>query len=511
MSRPFNRIGVVGTGAMGRGIAQVFAVAGFPVVLHDADPAAAAAALTSLRDTLAMLVDKGRLKPEAARAAAAAVTTVDGLSGLAGCDLVIEAIVETLDAKRRLFENLEAVLDDETVLASNTSSLSITVPAASCRRPQRVAGYHFFNPVPLMKVVEVIAAPRTETAVIERLCMAARAAGHTPVIAQDTPGFIVNHAGRGFGTEALRVLGERVAPHHVIDRIMREQVSFGGLGFRLGPFELLDLTGLDVSHPVMESIYHQYYEEPRYRPSVIGANRVAAGLFGRKSGEGFYGHQPDAVTPDEQRVSGVDVLPRVWVAPGAAREPLIELAVEAGAPIDAGSAPAGDSLLLVAPLGLDATTTAVDLGLDARRTVAVDTLFPFALRACKRRTMMTTPATDPALRDAAHTLLACDGAAVAVLRDSPGFVAQRIVAMIVAIGCEIAQQGIASPADIDIAVRLGLGYPAGPLAMGDQLGAATVDTLLANIHRVTGDPRYRPSLWLRRRALLGLSLLGVET
>lgn len=510
MTRPFNRIGVVGAGAMGRGIAQLYAQAGYPVALYDTQPAAVAAALDSVRGTFKMLAEKGKLSAEKAQAASDALSPVDSLTGFAGCDLVIEAIIERLDIKRELFKGLEEVLADDAVIASNTSSLSITALAAACKRPQRVAGYHFFNPVPLMKVVEVIAAPRTESSVVDRLCAVAREAGHTPVIALDTPGFIVNHAGRGFGTEALRTLGEGVAAIPVVDRIMREQVSFGGQGFKLGPFELMDLTGLDVSHPVMESIYRQYYEEPRYTPSVIGANRVAAGLFGRKVGEGFYSYQAGAVAPAEQAVPAVDTLPKVWVAPGSAHDALVELATEAGATIDAGATPGADSLLLVAPLGLDATTAATDLGLDARRVVAVDTLFPFALRACKRRSMMTTPATDPVYRDAAHALLARDGAKVAVMHDSPGFVAQRIVAMIVAIGCEIAQQRIATPTDIDIAVKLGLGYPMGPLAMGDALGASTVRELLANIHRVTQDPRYRPSLWLQRRAQLGLSLLARE-
>ena len=220
-------------------------------------------------------------------------------TGFAHCDLVVEAIVERLDVKRSVFRALEEIVATDAVLASNTSSLSITAIAAACAHPGRVAGLHFFNPVPLMKVVEVVHGLRTDAVVLDRLVAATRTTGHTPVLCQDTPGFIVNHAGRGFGTEALKALGEGVADTATIDRILREQVNFSGQGFKLGPFELLDLTGLDVSQPVMESIYHQYYEEPRFRPSVIGAQRVAAGLFGRKTRAGFYQYGGEQPAPEE--------------------------------------------------------------------------------------------------------------------------------------------------------------------------------------------------------------------
>jgi 3-hydroxybutyryl-CoA dehydrogenase len=433
------------------------------------------------------------------------------LADLAGCDLVIEAVTENLDVKKRLFAELEALVGDEAILATNTSSLSVAAIAAACRSPHRVAGYHFFNPVPLMKVVEVIRGPRTAPSTVDTLLALTRRTGHAPVIAQDTPGFLINHAGRGYGTEALKLVGEGVADVFTVDRIMREQVAFDGGGFRLGPFELLDLTGLDVSHPVMESIYRQFYDEPRFRPSVLTAQRAAGGLLGRKSGEGFYRHESgrQLSPPEPPLPPAADPAPfdRVWVAHGPQTRALSELLAGLGAVLDEGSHPREGSLALIAPLGFDATTVAVTDGLPPEFTVAIDTLFPFGPKACKRRVLMATPATDPGVLAAARRLMAADGAAVSVLRDSAGFVAQRIVAMVVAVACEIAQQRIASPADIDLAVRLGLGYPVGPLTMGDQLGAATVAAILEGMAATTGDPRYRPSLWLDRRARLGLSLL----
>ncbi len=505
MERSFSRVGVIGAGAMGRGIAQLFAQAGFDVVLHDAQTEAFDAAIAQLRQTLARLVEKGRISDGDRDATLARIVRADALDGLSGCDLVIEAIVERLDIKRSVFRALEDIVAADAVLASNTSSLSITAIAAGCEHPERVAGFHFFNPVPLMKVVEVVRGVRTDPKAIERLAAIARAAGHTPVACQDTPGFIVNHAGRGFGTEALKTLGEGVADAATIDRILREQVSFSGQGFKLGPFELLDLTGLDVSHPVMESIYHQYFEEPRFRPSVITAQRVAAGLLGRKSREGFYRYGADQVAPAEAPAPTLSGAVRAWVAPGDARRDVQDLVSALGAAVDEGAAPAPDSIIVVTPLGTDATSAA--RGLDAGRAVAIDTLFPFGHRACKRRVLMTTPATRPEIGTLAHALFAADGVPVSVLRDSVGFVAQRVVAMIVSIASEIAQQRIACAADIDAAVRLGLGYPIGPLAMGDALGPARVFAMLEAMHDTTGDPRYRVGPWLRRRAALGLSLL----
>ena len=502
----FTRIGVVGSGVMGRGIAQIFAQIGIPVRLHDSQPQALDAAVKSLNSAFAMLQEKGRMTADRVERARACVLPSAALADLADCDLVVEAIVERLDAKRQLIDALEAVLSRQAVIASNTSSLSITAIAATSRHPERIAGYHFFNPVPLMKIVEVIGGPRTDPAVLERLSALSRAAGHHPVTALDTPGFIVNHAGRGYGTEALKVIGEGVADPFTVDRIMREQANFGGAGFKLGPFELMDLTGLDVSHPVMESIYHQYYEEPRFRPSVLAAQRAAAGLHGRKRGEGWYRHiegkQQNPAEPDPPAAA----LPAsVWVAPGPKRDAVAGLVSSLGGRIESGPRPGAESLIVLAPLGHDATHACSDL--PAERCIALDTLFPFAKGQCQRRTIMATPATRSEFRDSAHALFASDGVRVSTIRDSAGFVAPRIIAVMVAIACEIAQQRIASPADIDAAVRLGLGYPVGPLTMGDTVGAPVINRLLAEIYEVTGDPRYRPSPWLRRRASLGLSLL----
>jgi 3-hydroxybutyryl-CoA dehydrogenase len=500
-------VGVAGAGAMGRGIVQIAAQSGLTVRLFDVQPKALEAARESLAATWATLSAKGKITPEHAQQALANVHLANEIQALADCDLVIEAIVERLDIKQQFFRDLEDVVSQDCLLVSNTSSLSITSIAAACKHPERVAGYHFFNPVPLMKVVEVIDGLKSDPLVGDALMELTHRMGHTPVRAKDMPGFIVNHAGRGMGTEGLRIAQETVASFSTIDAIMREQA-----GFKMGPFELMDLTGLDVSHAVMESIYRQFFDEPRFKPSPIGTVRVAGGMFGRKTQAGFYdyadGQKQVVIEPPAPEQHSVA---KVWVshahALGHARA--AKLLRSLGATLEMGSAPGPDCLIIVTPYGQDVSTAVALQGLDAARTVGLDTLNDF--EQARRRTLMVSPATDPKWQTIAHALLGSDNVRISVVEDSAGFVAQRIQALIVNIACDIAQQGIATPADIDRAVSLGLGYPKGPLALGDLLGTVQILEILKNMQEVTGDPRYRPSLWLQRRVQLGMSLLQTRT
>jgi 3-hydroxybutyryl-CoA dehydrogenase len=364
--------------------------------------------------------------------------------------------------------------------------------ASACAKPGRVIGYHFFNPVPVMKIVEVVDGELTEPWVGEAMVALAKRYGHKPVRCKDTPGFIVNHAGRGYVPESLRVLQEGVADFATIDRILVDAA-----GFRLGPFGLLDLVGLDIAHGVMKSMHGQYYGEPKYQPSFLSDPRVAAGLLGRKTGRGWYKYGKDGVAEKIPEIPVPGAKPSsVWCVPEL-KEFVSKFANVESKP---------GSLCIVSPLGDDATTTALKLGLDPERTVAIDPLFGFA----KRRTLMSTPVTKPDVRDAAHALLASDGVPVSCINDSAGFVAQRVVAHIVNVGCDIAQQRIATPEDLDSAVMLGLGYPKGPLGMGDAIGAHRILAVLEGMHASYQEPRYRPSPWLKRRAQLGVSLLTPE-
>ncbi|MEX0758666.1 MAG: 3-hydroxyacyl-CoA dehydrogenase NAD-binding domain-containing protein, partial [Tistlia sp.] len=332
------------------------------VRLADARPEALEEARVFIAGMLQRKAQKGQLAETEVAAALGRLETVGtgaegGYGRFAGCDLVIEAVAERMEVKHAVLRDLERAVGPDCILATNTSSLSVTGFAAAAERPGRVAGFHFFNPVPLMKLVEVIGGLLTEPWVLDGLAALAERLGHRPVRATDTPGFLVNHAGRAFGTEALRLVSEGVCGFAEVDRIMTEAA-----GFRMGPFSLMDLTGLDVSHAVMESIYHQYYEEPRYRPVQITAQRTAAGLYGRKVGRGFYAYpEGRQLWPEEPPLPEGDDRP-VWIGavPAAALDPLRETLSRAGAELESGERPSPRALCLVAPFGGDATGAAVD-------------------------------------------------------------------------------------------------------------------------------------------------------
>lgn len=503
-NRPDLTVGVIGSGAMGRGIVQVAAAGGINVLVTDSRPGAAQEARDFVGKMLTRAAEKGSITQDAAAAALNRITVVNGPADMKPCHVVIEAIVENLDAKRQLFAELETIVGPDTILVTNTSSLSVTTIAAKLKSPQRFAGFHFFNPVPLMKLVEVIDGLLTENWVSEALMVLGRRMTREPVRCTDAPGFLVNQVGRGFTLEAAHLAYEGIASFVDVDRVMRDVC-----GFRMGPFELMELTGLDVTQPASALIYNQFFQEPRYRPNLIMQSRYEAGVLGRKTKKGFYDYDAEMKPIVAPEAAAPAAYPgHVWVSPAEphGHKVLTELLTKIGAKLETGPRPSANALILVTPLGDDATTCAVEQELDPKRTVAVDTLFPMV----KRRTIMTTPVTDHVYRNAAHGLLASDGVPVTICRDSPGFIAQRIVAMIVNIGCSIAQSRTAQPADIDKAVTLGLNYPNGPFRFGEVLGPQRIHQVLASMYRIYGDPRYRPNIWLTRRARLGVSLLTPE-
>jgi 3-hydroxybutyryl-CoA dehydrogenase len=493
-------VGVVGTGAMGRGIAQVTATGGMRCLMFDAAPGGAAKARAAIVETLQGLVAKGRMSEADVNAAAANLVAIDDLAALAPCHVAIEAVFENLEVKKDLFGKLEAVLSSDAVIASNTSSIRIASIARDLKHRGRVAGLHYFNPVPLMKLVEVIRAADTEPAVVEALVALGKRQARVPVVVGDTPGFLVNLGGTAIGTEGLRIYTEGRATPSQIDAVMRDTC-----GFRMGPFELMDLTGIDVNFPARRIIYEGFFHDRRMTPSPYHEGLFHAGRLGRKTGGGWYAYdgKGNKVDPGADHVTSAAPARSVSLG-GGNNAKLRELVQKSGATVldkDDGKSP-----ILVAPVGQDCTTQVVSRKLDARRTVAVDLTGDIG----KRLTIMTALGADPAVRDAAAAMLASTGAKVTLIKDSPGFVAQRILAMIANLGCEMAQIGIATPADIDTAMTLGLNYPRGPLALADWLGIGETHEILREIQAITGDDRYRPSQWLRRRALLGLGAATPE-
>ncbi len=392
---PASVIGVVGAGVMGAGIAQVAAAAGHPVLLADANPPSIARARAGHEKVLARDVEKGRRNRADADAVLARITYVEGadpshMAGFAECGLVIEAIIEDLSAKRALFKTLEDVIAPDAVLASNTSSLSIAALAGACKHSERVLGVHFFNPAPIMPLVEIVPALTTDSALVHRVQALVDRWGKTTVRAADTPGFIVNRVARPFYGESLRIHEEGIADCATIDWAMRE---LGG--FRMGPFELMDFIGNDVNYAVTCSVFEAMSYDPRYKPALQQRRLVEAGWLGRKSGRGYYDYR-----------DGADM-------PSAVKD-----------------APLGESIL------------------------------------------------------------------------------NRVLAMLINEAVDAVHLGVATPADIELAMTRGVNYPRGLLTWGDHLGASHVLNTLETLHAEYGEDRYRPSVRLRRAARSGDSLLA---
>ncbi|MBL4612717.1 MAG: hypothetical protein JKY91_03140, partial [Emcibacter sp.] len=329
---PSNAVAVIGAGTMGAGIVQVAATAGHTVYLFDTSPEAIDKGIAQIEKFLARSVSKGRMDDEKRIAILGRIKRCDKLEDLAPVKLVIEAIVENIDIKRSVFSQLEDILDEDAILASNTSSISITEIAAKLKRPERMVGMHFFNPAPIMKLVEIIHGLVTDKQVADIAFATAEAWGKKVVHAKSTPGFIVNRVARPFYSEALRILQEGGADIPTIDSCIRESG-----GFRMGPFELMDLIGNDINFSVTQSVYNAYFQEPRYRPSLIQQEQVAAGRYGRKSGQGYYDYSEGAVTPEASTADSAPAPTEVTlIGENSLLDPLVTLAEAAGIKVNKG-------------------------------------------------------------------------------------------------------------------------------------------------------------------------------
>ncbi len=487
---------VLGSGTMGRGIARVAAGAGHRVILNDVSAPALESARQEMHRFLDRDVAKGRLETDEATAIGERIAYESDVSAIGDAVLVIEAIVEDLDAKIALLRQVEAIVGVDTVIATNTSSLSVTAIAAGLERPRRVAGMHFFNPAPVMPLVEIVAGADSAPAVLDSLTALARAWGKTPVRAASTPGFIVNRVARPFYGEALRVVEEHVATPAEVDDIVT-----GAGGFRMGPFALMDLVGLDVNLAVSKSVYTQTFHDPRFAPNQIQQQLVDAGRLGRKSGRGFYDYEDDGPAPKPRVVPADGEVQRVTVhGSGEELAGLIGRLAASGVDVVSRTGPvagisAGTTILWPSDGRPAATIEPLvpDLGV-----VAVDEVIDWSTASA-----VAIAGTDESALRTAAGVLAAAGIAARPVGDAPGLVLLRIMAQLASVAADAVLRHIATAEDIDTAMRLGTNYPIGPLEWADRFGPARVVEVLDNVANFYGEPRYRPSPLLRRVAATG--------
>ena len=507
-------LGVVGAGTMGWGIAQLGCLAGVETVVHDPIPDALERAAERVRAGLEKGAERGRWSAEEARAAGKHLRLADSLDDLAGCELVIEAAPERVELKRELFEQLSEICGDRAVLATNTSSILVSSLASTAANPENVVGMHFFNPPPLMRLLEVIAAEQTSERALDVARTMGEAMGKAVIVARDGPGFLVNRCGRPFGAEALRLLQERVATIEQIDRIVR----LGG-GFRMGPFELMDLVGIDVGFEVAQSFTLQSFGEPRWKPSMLQAQMVAAGRLGRKTGRGWYSyedgpHRPD--DPEPREPEGGEGRVVAIAGSGELAGALRERARSAG--FDVRELGDGEPWLIVdasvpspvagaiAPAGTPLVVACADRSLAAR---AIPGACGFHMLPSSGRLVELTriASTSADAAGAAEAFFGALGFEREWVEDAPGLVLGRIACCLVNEGLFAVGEGVGSADDVDAGTTLGLNHPRGPVTWGRQIGfehvLATIDGLFEERH----EERYRAAPLLRRVVATGEPVL----
>ncbi|CAI0744169.1 Probable 3-hydroxybutyryl-CoA dehydrogenase [Serratia quinivorans] len=492
------RVAVIGAGTMGIGIAQVTAAAGHQVQLFDIAADAARQALGALAQRLRQRVADGKADATTTDALLARIQPAESLNSLADCGLVIEAVAEKLAIKQSLFRELEALCSPATLFASNTSSLSITAIAGALQHPQRLAGLHFFNPAPVMKLVEIVSGLDTSAETVATLQRLTRQWGKQSVLCRSTPGFIVNRVARPFYAETLRALEEQVADAATLDAVMRDAG-----GFAMGPLQLTDMIGQDINYAVTESVFQAFFQDPRFTPSLVQQELVAAGRLGRKSGRGFYHYGDHQLPVAEVLPESTAELPRSITLHGdtAGMALLNEL-------LSGNALSIKQSGQTSAYAQIDEVTLMLTNGKTASQ-VATETATPVVLfdLSADYSQATTVAISCAAQNEARHNativrLLQSLGKKVIVLPDYPGLLVMRTLAMLANEALDVVNKGVASAEDTDHAMRFGVNYPRGPLEWGAALGWRQILTTLENLQSHYGEPRYRPMPLLRHYASL---------
>jgi 3-hydroxybutyryl-CoA dehydrogenase len=497
-------VGVIGAGTMGSGIAQVAALAGHLVKIFDIQTGATARAIESVKASLRRVVARGALSEEDASATVHRIVPVTSLEEFADTGLVIEAIAENLELKQEVLHDLEKIVAPDCILATNTSSLSITELAATLERPERFVGMHFFNPAPIMELTEIVSGLATDPKIIATVTATAKAWNKTPIQARSTPGFIVNRVARPFYAEALRLLSEQAGDPATIDELVRESG-----GFRMGPFELMDLVGNDINFAVTQSVFRASFFDPRFTPSPLQQEMVQAGFLGRKSGRGFYRYAPEAARPKPAFEPQAPSPEKIFFAePQALTEALLERLHDAfphaahyfGA--GANQLARADEAVLRLTDGKTASRIAHELRVP--NVVLIDLAHDYS-KAATLAISRSDQCSDHAYRSIVGLLQAA-GFNVVRVKDLPALVVMRIVTMVINEAADAVHYGVSNKADVDLAMHKGVNYPMGPFAWATRLGTPAVHEVLHNLATHYSEDRYRTSPLIKQSLWSGRSL-----
>lgn len=498
MTLTLNTVAVIGAGTMGIGIAQVAASAGHTVLLFDINTQALNKAKQSLTERLNKRVQQGKADAQTTEALLARITLVHTMADLAPAQLVIEAVAEKLTIKQAIFSELEGICKENTLFASNTSSLSITAIASQLKHPERFAGLHFFNPAPIMKLVEVIRGRETASAVIEQLKNLAVAWGKIPVISRSTPGFIVNRVARPFYAETLRALEEQIANPATLDSVLRDAG-----GFSMGPLQLTDLIGHDVNYAVTDSVFQAFGYDPRFQTSFEQLELVQAGHLGRKTGRGFYHYDDNKPLPKATMAEKVILNNPPSVTARGDWQSLPEFAQllrQNGIPLEESKIDSHE----LPTLRVNNVIVMLTNGelTSARAQKANQSMVQFDLSAdyAKANAIAISCAVQNSHQENQSVIAFFQSLNkdVIVLPDYPGLLTMRTVAMLCNEALDVVNKGVASPKDTDNAMRYGVNYPKGPLAWGAEIGWQHILNTLDQLSQFYADGRYRANPLLRQ-------------
>lgn len=489
MSVDIKKVGVVGAGTMGIGICEVAANYGQQVVLFDVNYEMAQKAVSNLQERLKKRALRGKITQQQVKDTVEKIQVVDDLAHFNACDLVIEAIVENLEIKQQLFQQLEIITSNMALLASNTSSISITAIAAGMKDPSRLFGLHFFNPAPVMKLVEVISGLQTVPTYLARGKAMCKAWGKVPVQANSTPGFIVNRVARSYYGEPLKMMQEQLSSFYHIDAVMTEAA-----GFRMGPFTLMDLIGIDINYAVSQTVYKAMFNDPRFRPSLIQGEMVNANTLGKKTQQGFYNHQDGAARPQVEYTYSDAICEQITVPEEETffsqmfcsfdhdnRKWQGDQVIIGGCQIlltDGRQAKTIESQT-------NMPTCLVDLSFDYNKSQSVNVCFgPLVNQFMQKRIV--------ALFDQM-------GKKVLVTDDQPGLIAMRTLVMLINEAADAVFNGVCTAKDVDLAMRYGVNYPKGLLSFAQELGWLHIASTLEVLQQWFGDDRYRLSPYIRNQ------------